>query len=199
MVPEAKAIWCLFLRSTHVAVGWQGEFPWLPVAAPQLKTMQNKDKPLEARSCKKGSRCLSAELSSEQVSVPPFLTLLHIVGSPCRLLQFSYCSAVLLLAQLGSAATSTAGPVGFTLLGRRGKQGCQGANSTLPRPQWVQPHLATVPSAPCPRGTSSPLLSSTSHKGITEMGGEEKRTGCRGWIHRCCADILQLERTRKKV
>lgn len=68
-----------------------------------------------------------------------------------------------------------AGPGHFTLLGRGGKQSCQGANSALPRPHWAQPHLATPPSAPRPRATSPPLLSSTSHKGITEKGTGRKK------------------------
>lgn len=83
----------------------------------------------------------------------PLPTLLCTVGSPCGSLQLSYCSALLLWALLGSflaqlAQLLPAGPGGFTLLGREGKQPHQGANSALPWPHWAKPCLVTVHSAP---------------------------------------------------
>lgn len=123
----------------------------------------------------------STELGSEQVPMQSLLTLLHTVRSPCRLLQFSCSSVVLLLAllasllaHLGSATASTAGPDRFTLLGRGGKQPCHGASPALPRLHWAPPCLATAPSAPHPEAHHH-LPSAAAPQKHHRQGGRRKK------------------------
>lgn len=200
---RGKGIRCLFLRSTHVAVGKKGNMAGrVPVATSCCPPAENNAKQRQTPGGQVMQERVTPSLCWAQlwagVSAAISNTPSHCgVSLPVAAIFLLLCCAPFGSAGLGCYQHCWS--CWLHLAGERGKTGLPGC----------QLHTATAPvgsatPCQCPFSTMPQRHVFTSpqqhvpQRHHRDGGGEEKRTGCRGWIHRCCADILQLERTRKK-